>query len=342
MNIKKVLLTVMLAVCLLGSSNALDSHPSKAGLPGNDHLPSRYFGMCAASAAVPLGPNLFIVGDDENNVLRVYSTSASSIIHEFTLSDYPVIEGKGKKIDVEGGTRLGNYIFWIGSHSTNEANVSKPGRRRLFAHEVGFTIKEGLFKPFGKPYTTLLDDITKESAFRKYNLREAAGKLAETEGALNIEGLSSTPDGMLLIGFRNPITNNMALIVPLRNPMAVIEKGAPASFGDPIELDLGGLGIRDIASWEEGKSYIIIAGPSDSNKEFRLYEWTGRQESKPEEIKTDLLAGIQAEALAIYPSSQPGRCRLQILSDDEEKGDIKCDPTRGFRSVWIDFEKHVD
>jgi hypothetical protein len=33
-------------------------------------------------------------------------------------------------------------------------------------------------------------------------------------GGLNIEGLAATPDGQLLIGFRNPLSEGKALLLP--------------------------------------------------------------------------------------------------------------------------------
>ena len=52
---------------------------------------------------------------------------------------------------------------------------------------------------------------------------------------MNIEGLCPTPEGELLIGFRNPIPGERALIVPLKNPGELIE-GKPARFGDLLTI----------------------------------------------------------------------------------------------------------
>src|SRR5438094_602992 len=79
-----------------------------------------------------------------------------------------------------------------------------------------------------------------------------------SDGALSIEGLASTPDGALLIGFRNPITDDgKALVARLKNPDQVVA-GQPAEFGKPITLDLGGLGIRSME--RRGDEYLIVAG----------------------------------------------------------------------------------
>ena len=90
--------------------------------------------------------------------------------------------------------------------------------------------------------------------------------------ALNIEGLSATAEGHLLIGFRNPVPNGKALLVPLLNPNEAIDGQSPR-FGDAIQLDLGGLGIRDI-EWT-GQAFFIIAGSFEGGHKSKLYRWNG-------------------------------------------------------------------
>jgi hypothetical protein len=358
-KVMKSLLTVLaglsLALCTLilpatglseaGRIDSGDKSPEKVK-PNNRSPPSNYYGMSAASAAVSLKHGYFVVGNDEDNILRVYSTYDPGVKYEFKLSEYftlSIVDGSGKnKIDIEGATKLGRYIFWIGSHSRNSEGEERPARFRLFAHELKPRGKGFLFIPLGQPYTKLLDELINDHRFSKYKLAEASKKPPKVEGALSIEGLSASPDkNTLLIGFRNPITNNLALIVPLRNPTEVIKNGAHGSFGDPIELDIGGFGIRDIVWWKGGKRFIILAGPfgeNTKNEVFRMYQWTGHPGSNPKEISTDKkLGGLNAEALVIHQSSKTDTITLQVLSDDEK--DKQSPLTNSFRSVWIDIPK---
>src|ERR1043165_7727785 len=112
----------------------------------------------------------------------------------------------------------------------------------------------------GKPYERLLDDLLRDPKLGPFNLAAASQREPKARGALNIEGLSATPDGHLLIGFRNPIPGGKALLLPMLTPDAVIH-GQAAKFGEPILLDLQGLGIRDMAFW--AGQYAIIAGSYD-------------------------------------------------------------------------------
>jgi len=321
-----------------------DKNPEKVSANSSSSLPASYSGMTAASAGLALKQGYFVVANDEDNILRVYSTREPGIKYEFKLSKYfpsSIADAGGKqKTDIEGVTKLGKYIFWIGSHSTNSDGERRDARFRLFAHKMKYTSAEGfVFTPVGQPYTRLLDRLIQDCRFSKYNFAEALNKGSKEKGGLSIEGLSVSPDKKnLLIGFRNPVTNNMALIVPLLNPMEVMQNGAQASFGNPIELDLGSFGIRDLVWWKGGKRFLILAGPYHENAEnkerFRLYQWTGQPENKPQEVNTgSQLEGLTAEAIVIHPSSKADTITLQILSDDEKAKNV---PANSFRSVWIE------
>lgn len=154
--------------------------------------------------------------------------------------------------------------------------------------------------------------------------------------ALNIEGLGATPEGHLLIGFRNPIPQGKALLIPLLNPNDVIAGQRP-SFGAALRLDLGGLGIRDIALCE--RTYVIIGGPYDGRGNFELFKWDGTN-SAPERIKVKHLNRYNPEALVIYPDA--GLREFQVLSDD---GTLPVNGVPGklvqdfskkkFRSFWL-------
>ena len=165
----------------------------------------------------------------------------------------------------------------------------------------------------------------------------AGALLAPKEpGGLNIEGLCPTPDGGLLIGFRNPIPRGRALIVPLKNPGELIE-GRAARFGEPALLDLGGRGVRDLA--RVGNGYLIIGGSFEGGGKFHLYSWAGGTNSA-QKISEAKFKGANPEALLTYPGTPEGE--FQILSDDgtlkisgEDCKLIKDPARKWFRSFWL-------
>lgn len=295
-----------------------------------------YKGMSDASGAVPLGNRFFAVADDESNPLRIYRRDAGGPpVQVVDLSDFLGTDPKSNEADWEAGTLMGNRAFWIGSHGANRNGKNKPSRHRLFATDIQMDGDNIKLIPVGKPCQSLLSDLINAPQLSAFDFSNGADKAPKTEGALNIEGLCATPDKQLLIGFRNPIPEGKALIVPLKNPDDVVF-GKPAQLGDPILLDLGGLGIRDIAYYDG--TYVIIGGSYHEGGPFKLFFWKGPGHD-PKHIKHLSFKGLNPEAILIYPDK--GLNEIQLLSDDGTRtvNGIPAKQTpmedRQFRSIWV-------
>lgn len=165
----------------------------------------------------------------------------------------------------------------------------------------------------GTPYTNLVADLAREPKLAPFRLQHAAQLKPKARGGLNIEALTDTPEGMLLIGFRNPVPQDRALLVPLLNPNEVLA-GASAQFGNPILLDLGGFGLRGIGSTRSG--YYLIAGPAQGDGESRLFFWRGG-EAVPELVSSVTVAGLNPEGVCFHDSNN--RPDFLVLSDDETR-----------------------
>jgi Protein of unknown function (DUF3616) len=306
---------------------------------------TEHAGMCDASASVAIAPTMFIVANDEDNMLRVYwRDKPGKPVHEFDLTSFLKV-GPKQEADIEGATRMGDRVYWITSHGTNKDGESRPSRHQLFATEVKVAGDQVTITTVGEPYQDLLKGLTKISGIEDYKLGEAAKappeqiETSNQVAGLNIEGLSATPQRTLLLAFRNPVPgkNKKALIVPLKNPDQVVV-GRAAEFGTPILLSLDGLGIRSIEYFETRGKYLIIAGPSSDAGDFKLYQWAGPPSEEVELIKGINFKGLYPEALIIYPEE---KAKIQILSDDgtkevDGKDCKKAKPEkRSFRSVWV-------
>lgn len=304
--------------------------------------PETYCGMCDASAIVALDHNLFVVADDEDSVMRIYSRDKpGAAIFRTNLTAFLGF-GSNDEADVEGGARIGDRFFWITSHGNNRKGVEQESRQRFFAVTVKPNGRTATIQTAGRPYAGLLDDLLAEPRLAKFQLRASLGLPPKTPGALNIEGLAATPDGQLLIGFRNPIPDGGALIVPLLNPGEVIE-GARARFGEPRQISLGGYGIRSMEQWRGG--YLIIAGSADGKGKSRLYEWTGGAE-QPRLIPEVDFEGINPEAISVI--HRGGAEELFVVSDDGTRkvNGIDCkklkDPMqKTFRAVEVSLGANV-
>jgi hypothetical protein len=145
--------------------------------------------------------------------------------------------------------------------------------------------------------------------------RSSDPSLAPEAQGLNIEGLGSYPSPTnperLLLGLRNPRASRRAIFVTLVNPAQVIAGGV-ARFGEVIQLDLGGLGVRGLAWSDAHQALLIIGGPQADVGAVRLFTWSGDPASTPVAVQ-DLVGptGTAAEAVVPYPGTKD----VQILFD---------------------------
>src|SRR5687768_5381262 len=74
---------------------------------------AKFVGMCDASAAAALDGERFVVADDEDNVLRVYSRHGGEALSEYDLSEFLGNSGKKKpkEADLEAAAQVGNKTF---------------------------------------------------------------------------------------------------------------------------------------------------------------------------------------------------------------------------------------
>jgi len=318
-------------------------------------------GLCNASAGLRFGEEMFVVADDEDaapTLLHLYKAGpggAELAVGRIAVEAVAQVADGSLEMDLEGAARLGPLVFWIGSHSAGEgtgpgpAGAPRPNRQRLFATRLGLDSGEKgqgpvvTVEPVGRPYQTLLADLEADPRYGPFGLDQAAKRPGKAKDGLNIEGLAATPNGTLLIGFRNPLPGGKALVVPLTNPGAVLA-GEAARFGEPVLLELGGLGIRSLEM--VNGSLLIVAGPSGPGTPkdgpaipSALYRWNGQFESAPERLRlfgSELGTPLfNPEALFVQGDS------LVLLSDDGKLAidGKRCEdlprPQRRFRELRI-------
>jgi hypothetical protein len=291
-------------------------------------------GLCNASAGLRFGEGMFVVADNENaapTLLHLYKAGQGGpelAVGRIAKEAVAQVADGSLEMDLEGAARLGPLVYWIGSHSAGEgsgtAGAPRPNRQRLFATRLGLESGDKgkgvavTVEPVGRPYQTLLADLEADPRYAPFGLDQAAKRPGKAKDGLNIEGLAATPNGQLLIGFRNPLPQGKALVAPLTNPGAVLA-GEAARFGEPVLLELGGLGIRSLEM--VNGSLLIVAGPSGPGNPKNgpaipsaLYRWNGQFESAPELLRlfgTELGKSLfNPEALFVEGDS------LVLLSDD--------------------------
>ncbi len=110
-------------------------------------------GMCEASAAVALPRARFIVANDEDNILRAYSTKTSAgpiRIKKGKLNKHLKLDPNDDddKVDFEGATTLNGKAYLIGSHSRSGKGKIRQSRWQFFS-------------------TTITDERKKDQTIRK-------------------------------------------------------------------------------------------------------------------------------------------------------------------------------
>lgn len=288
-----------------------------------------YRGMCDASAAVALDAEHFVVANDEDNSLRIFRRGQPQAVATLPLARY--LDTKSES-DLEGAAKIGDRIYWISSHGRNSSAKVREDRYRFFVTEVDAAATPPTLRPLHTAQVSVLQQLLSSDALKSWQLADAALLAPEANGGLNIEGLSDSADGELLIGFRNPVRNGKALVVALRNPQQVTT-GAAATFGPPIGLDLGGRGVRAIERLDAG--YLVVAGPTADDGDFWLYRWSGQAGDAPQRVPGLAFGTLRPEAIFAWP--QTGL--VQILSDDGgiEAGGVACKDRpatqQAFRSI---------
>jgi len=302
--------------------------------------PVLFEGAVDGSAGADVGDGFFVGATDEppdgDDGLRLYdvkggpSPKTLDVGLEAAVKSALAVE-KIKECDLEGAAKIGDLIFWIGSHGRNKDAKEKKERQVLFATKLSGVGKDAKLEIAGKVYTKLLDDLVNDPALAPFDLGKAATLAPKDEGALNIESLAADGD-KLWIGFRNPKNKaKEALLVPLLNPTEAIKEGARAKLGDPVTLKLGGLGVRDMVAWDDG--FLIIAGDfvdrfEQGAKPSRVFLW--KPGTDPQDIGVDF-GDLNPEAIVIM--GQGDKAGILILSDDGKY------PGRSdknvFRGVWL-------
>jgi predicted extracellular nuclease len=297
-------------------------------------------GASDASTAIAIDNDFMLVADDEDQTIRVYDRNDSGLpLAQFDFTANLNLDGSSE-VDIEGATRVGNRIYWQGSHGNNSSGADRPNRERIFSTDLSGTGAATTLTFVGS-YPFLEDDLLAWDNNNGHGLganflglaaSAADGIIPESAdgSGFNIEGLSMAPDGTTAyVGFRAPLlpTGNrtQALIVPVTNYTTIVDSSAAtgsATFGAPIQLDLSGRGIRSLECNANG--CLIIAGAPDGSGNFAIFTWSGNPADAPELRAADLAAlqsGGSFESIVELPAgtflgANGNAATVQLLSDN--------------------------
>lgn len=141
--------------------------------------------------------------------------------------------------------------------------------------------------------------------------------LPSKENGLDIEGMVVVKDHCFF-GLRGPIVDSIAVVmeVPITDGLRIAKHTPITHF-----LDLGGLGIRDLA--HDGRDLLVLAGPvSKADGPFRIFHWRPRHVDhvqKPREPILDDWTNDGEHPEGICRLERHGKPGLLILYDSPDE-----------------------
>ncbi len=306
-----------------------------------------HIGRSDASTAVQVDADYMFVADDEDQALRLYNRNQSGVsLNAFdyttSLGLTDISGGIPREVDIESSTKLGNRIFWLGSHDNSSSGNNRPNRSRVFATDISGTGSTTTLSYVGR-YDGLKTDLLAWDQSNGHGLgvdffglvaSAATGVIPEAPdgSGFNIEGLVMAPSNMTAyVCFRAPIvpvtSRTKALVVPVTNFTSLFSAnpttGTNAIFGTPIQLDLGGRGIREIKKNDAGQ-YLIIAGPVATSTDiapsnFVLYAWSGNATDAPLALSSSLSSNNlngSFEGIVNVPDPLVNNASVQLVVDN--------------------------
>ena len=288
-------------------------------------------GMSDASDAVAIDDNYYMLGDDEMNIINVYSRSNSGLqFASFEYTSYLALPDPSKpEVDLEAGTKSptnSNKVYWLGSMSNGKAPFdNKPNRNRIFATDYTGTGAATNFS-FAGYYGDLRNNLIAWGDAQGYNFTAsaAAGVDSKTDYGFSAEALAFAPDHTTLyIGLRAPLVpvsnRTKAVIAPITNFESWFNNGSPLgnpTFGAPLEIDLGGRSFRDLIVLSNG-TYIIVAGNCASTPmTSALFKWTGNASDAPILLSSSADGILNMEgAMQVNTGGNISMSKLQVICD---------------------------
>ncbi|MBD2545859.1 hypothetical protein [Planktothricoides raciborskii] len=162
-----------------------------------------FTGASDASTAVAIGANYMLVAEDRERKIRLYDRHNSGLplnSFDFTssLGLTDISAGVPREVDIKASTKIGNRIYWLGSHSNSSSGSSQPNRDRLFATDISATGTNTIINYVGR-YDNLRNDLIAWGDANGCNFTASAAinKIPETSdgSGFNIEGLTIAPNG---------------------------------------------------------------------------------------------------------------------------------------------------
>ena len=271
-------------------------------------------GVYEPSAVQQLPDGKLLIAEDEpNHAFSIISIDKTGRFIEDEALDTRVITGFKRRLsDLEALARDDEgFIYALTSHSRTRKGNRSPDREHL----IRFKIQDGNVLGL-----TSYDNLTQvlETDHKLHDLIRERTKAEVSFEEINIEGMAFDPvKKRLVLGFRDPEFNNMALVAFISNPKDVFERNAKPEFDEVAILDIDGGGIRSINYDPVLKSYVIANEVKDENgqKFSQLWTWSGNPTDEPQKISLPNLQHI-TNVEAVDSITVNGKPQMILMGDE--------------------------
>ena len=273
-----------------------------------------FSGVFEPSAVQQLPDGKLLIAEDEpNHAFSIISIDKTGKFVEDEALDTRVITGFKRRLsDLEALARDDEgFIYAMTSHSRTRKGNRSPDREHL----MRFKIQDGNVLGL-----TSYDNLTQvlETDHKLHDLIRERTKAEVSFDEINIEGMAFDPvKKRLVLGFRDPEFNNMALVAFISNPKDVFERNAKPEFDEVAVIDIDGGGIRSLNYDPVLKTYVIANEVKDENgqKFSQLWTWSGNPTDEPQKISLPNLQHI-TNVEAVDSITINGKPQMILMGDE--------------------------
>ena len=271
-------------------------------------------GVYEPSAVQQLPDGRLLIAEDEpSHAFSIVSIDKSGRFVEDEALDTHVITGFKRRLnDLEALARDDEgFIYALTSHSRTRKGNRSPDREHILRFKIQGGDVLGL---------TSYDNLTQvlETDKKLHDLIRERTKAEISFDEINIEGMAFDPvKKRLVLGFRDPEFNNMALVAFIGNPKEVFEHHAKPEFDEVAILEIDGGGIRSLNYDPVLKNYVIANEIKDENGQrfSQLWSWSGKPTDEPQKISLPNLQHI-TNVEAVDSIVVNGKAQMILMGDE--------------------------
>jgi hypothetical protein len=305
----------------------------------------------ASGGTLCLG-NIYVVDDEKKTIFSLRRTVSGRyevrdqvpLCSQWKTGDdgEPLCKNFVDADDLEGAACHNGYLYLVTSQSDNRKGVWRPERQTflkvdlatrptvILTEETSEKVCSGPTESTGSGCTRADHQRLARSPLRPRSLRCAIDKVLQTKPVtyrdtsaqrVQVEGLAISPEGVVYLGLKSPITQSGNAIVLITSIDRIFENDPEFRY---TELDLKKGGIQSISSleYDDNSKRVLILANLEEGGHTTLWSWNpaGVEPRLIEELNLSDKKDAKGEALVVNGND------LLVLSDVQHYGHWKSFP----------------